>query len=1526
MKKRYPYLEDAYYENPLISTKKRNFLSKINDFVNQKQYVKITLLNWEEKPLKEIQGQITSGSLTKDGSAAMRTTGTLAATFDAGAYSVEDANMDFAINKKIFIEIGIRNDTNEYKEYPILWFPQGVFFIGGISITSATGGVNLSITLKDKMACLNGDVGGKFSSTTILDVEESVDSEGNFVSQKVLLYDLITELVNHFGGEPLNNIIIEDVDLEIKRIMKWNGDSPLYLMASNSSKTDDNNDYTYQITTDTTSLEGEWQVLQKYTAGQDVGYIYDDFYYTSDLEAAPGDSVVTILDKIKSYLGNYEYFYDVFGLFHFREIKNYLNTTQAKDVLDDMNKNNYLIQTNSSKSSFTFSDDSNLISLSCSPQYDNIKNDFVIQGQKTSSTDATYPVMYHLAIDTKPTTGVIKYENFCIYQDEDEDVKKGCFPEKLEGNTTLPSPGNPSLMYLVPQKTLEDAGYDKNTTSDLTEASKAMLQSIVDLDSGNAELQELYNKRNSYEDELTNNKKSCDELLENLKTQWNIFTTNRHKIIVDTSVSPSGPGLYQTYKNAQSQVTNGNPKQYFANILSLKDIWDAGFADEATLKKNGWTDVLGAFPTKGNQHEIPDTSPAYNKANSLGSSWSYLISSEDKNATDYLSSKRLQEDFFVPSDFFRIENIEGVVDIKEPYFFHAGYGDNGAVYHLNDADDGKSVCEVTYKCRLPRVKEITLSDYGHDFPAHYHYDDKTYNENKTTKQEGLSWNSKSGYDFKNAHTTLTSESKVNSKGFLVDELDPANPIVYKYDLIKDFKELELESIKDGNGVPAVKWLFYEGFETELPLNFRLQCVELTLEYVEKYQHYLWQIESEKEQVTWKNDFSTPEPKNFYRTLTLEGDYNIESKVAQWKKYLQREKIEINYQISCLNALLVEYKEAFQNIFSHAKKAEDNYYEAYNKCQSALQSIFDNAIKLILRKNQKSGNTTNKTVNFVKVPESFDNAKLDVPYEYTSVNNGDKLENGYPGETSMEVANARNAVVDHGWYYFILNMCKEYYCTNNKPEKMMTIDAFADILNSKIYDENGSRFSCNPGQNNNYGLTFTISSSTLSKYEEYWAIEDDRDLVYNGPSDNRYQNPVYYMYGDYIWNAHLLNQNYLTNQNLITTTRSNYFPLIKAIFDKYISEVGGCKTKADEELDLQGIQKTDYSNCITIAKKYVSPTSTSEDSKSEDSKTDITLKDGVEDNTTSFITIGNTSYGLVQWEDSKYNFIPIVKYYDSTNPYVCKDWRTEIYMRGMLAKRNGTDSSQYYMNLVEKAEKGGTVDMTGTIAHADIVNPDFYFEELDAFWPQIYDLENQTWLAYENNDTSSSTTATDNASSSKNNSWEWHETLTQGSYYLDFVDAPNSGVNEFAIGNIGRRTDVVSDTDINCLFEPQIPDIIYANADELSETEIEDLRSKANNNGLKLMQLNSDLYYALYTGGNNNAAYDQVKYELYIHTLYQKTVSATALPCWWLQPNTRCTVNDKVTNTYGDFNIQSITLTLGAGSSMSVTMNEALERI
>lgn len=128
MRKFYPYLQDSYYENVNDGIVRRKFLASLDEYVNQKQYVKITLLNWMEEPLKEISGEITTGNLTKDGSSAIRRTCSLTASVNASEYSVEDMEGNFAINKKIFLEIGVKNYTNSYPEFPILWFPQGVFF------------------------------------------------------------------------------------------------------------------------------------------------------------------------------------------------------------------------------------------------------------------------------------------------------------------------------------------------------------------------------------------------------------------------------------------------------------------------------------------------------------------------------------------------------------------------------------------------------------------------------------------------------------------------------------------------------------------------------------------------------------------------------------------------------------------------------------------------------------------------------------------------------------------------------------------------------------------------------------------------------------------------------------------------------------------------------------------------------------------------------------------------------------------------------------------------------------------------------------------------------------------------------------------------------------------------------------------------------------------------------------------------------------------------------------------------------
>lgn len=116
MRKKYPYLEETYVPNLNVEQQKRYFLSKIDDFINQRQYVNMTLLDWHENPIKEIDGIITSGTITKDGNSSVRRSCSLSCSISGEVYNVDDLNMDFSLNKKIFIEIGIKNETDEYPD------------------------------------------------------------------------------------------------------------------------------------------------------------------------------------------------------------------------------------------------------------------------------------------------------------------------------------------------------------------------------------------------------------------------------------------------------------------------------------------------------------------------------------------------------------------------------------------------------------------------------------------------------------------------------------------------------------------------------------------------------------------------------------------------------------------------------------------------------------------------------------------------------------------------------------------------------------------------------------------------------------------------------------------------------------------------------------------------------------------------------------------------------------------------------------------------------------------------------------------------------------------------------------------------------------------------------------------------------------------------------------------------------------------------------------------------------------------
>lgn len=413
MRHDYEYLTDS------------NFLKNVNQMHIKEQYAKITILNWNEEPIQEIQGIVTGGSLNIDGKSSMRRTCNLS------VFVAEDTNTNvtdidhlFSLNKKMYLEIGYLNITNEYKKYKMLWFPQGLYVMINPSLSHSTDGTNISLTLKDKMCLLNGECGGVIPASTRFDEYETLDENGEWVIEKPRIAQIIRECVNHFGGEQLSKILISDIDDRIKMVMKWLGNTPLYLIGSGNART---------FSTNYEDIDG--QTYETFEYGEDVGFIYTDFTYPGELIGDAGSTVCTILDAIKNTLGNYEYFYDVDGNFIFREIKNFLNTSQAKVEIDKLKSEDYIIDQSKGKSVYTFDDSVLISSFANNPQFNMIKNDFIVWGTRENANGNTVPIRYHLAIDNKPQIGEI-YDVF-FYIDPDDNLEKAKVPIKYRNFTEL---------------------------------------------------------------------------------------------------------------------------------------------------------------------------------------------------------------------------------------------------------------------------------------------------------------------------------------------------------------------------------------------------------------------------------------------------------------------------------------------------------------------------------------------------------------------------------------------------------------------------------------------------------------------------------------------------------------------------------------------------------------------------------------------------------------------------------------------------------------------------------------------------------------------------------------------------------------------------------------------------------------------------------------------------------------------------------------------------------------------------------
>ena len=215
-----------------------DFLKKMDYHREKDVYVKLTLLTINDYPRQYIEGQVTGGSINVDGTSAIRRSCSLNLVVtnkeldDATSYINDEY---WSYNNKFKLEIGLKNLVDP--KYPdIIWFNQGTYIITSFNTSVSVNSLTVAIQGKDKMCRLNGEIGGNIPIETDFGTIEIEHDDKTVTIEKVPLKSIIQQAVKEYGGERIENIVINDLDFDAFELWEYRGANPMYLIIDAASR------------------------------------------------------------------------------------------------------------------------------------------------------------------------------------------------------------------------------------------------------------------------------------------------------------------------------------------------------------------------------------------------------------------------------------------------------------------------------------------------------------------------------------------------------------------------------------------------------------------------------------------------------------------------------------------------------------------------------------------------------------------------------------------------------------------------------------------------------------------------------------------------------------------------------------------------------------------------------------------------------------------------------------------------------------------------------------------------------------------------------------------------------------------------------------------------------------------------------------------------------------------------------------------------------------------------------------------
>ena len=156
------------------------------------------------------------------------------------------------------------------------------------------------------------------------------------------------------------------------------------------------------------------------------------------------------------------------------------------------------------------------------------------------------------------------------------------------------------------------------------------------------------------------------------------------------------------------------------------------------------------------------------------------------------------------------------------------------------------------------------------------------------------------------------------------------------------------------------------------------------------------------------------------------------------------------------------------------------------------------------------------------------------------------------------------------------------------------------------------------------------------------------------------------------------------------------------------------------------------------------------------------------------------------------------------------------------------------------------------------------------------------------------------------------------FWIDFID-PTAELGQYAVSVIGRRPKVINDADVKAIFFRETPQVLFINEGQDPGYDEGDL---------SYTKLNLPASYVNYfsMSSQGKSAKETLDSLVYQHTYHQESISLTAIPVYYLEPNTRILVQDDSSGISGEYLIKTINYSLAHDGMMSITATRAEERI